>query len=156
MLRMVLLDAATLSPVVGPTDLANSFQAEPLGSEYSDGHFFIFHSTRGSFDVSAVDATTLAVARTGSISVAGSSLYSPHATPVGNGVFLAFSRSATELSYGWAPGNAVTTSPEIFPLTDMDFGKNVSAAGVAALDARHVAVVWSDGDVKAAIASCGP
>lgn len=156
MLRMVLLDAATLSAVVGPMDLPNSFQAEPLGSEYSDGHFFIFHSTRGTLDVSAVDATTLAVARTGSISVAGSSLYSPHLTPVGNGVFVAFSRSATALSYGWAPGNVATTSPEIFPLTDMDFGKNVSAAGVAALDARHVAVVWSDGDVKAAIASCGP
>jgi hypothetical protein len=46
-------------------------------------------------------------------------------------------------------------SAELVPLTDVDLGKAVSGAGAAPLDDKHVALAWVDGDVQAAIVSCG-
>lgn len=48
-----------------------------------------------------------------------------------------------------------STKPELFALTDAELGETVSGAGIAALDDRHIAAAWVDGDVKTAILTCG-
>jgi hypothetical protein len=152
---MALLDPATLSTVVGPVDLPDSFQTAPLAAAYSGGRFFVARTMRGSLDVSAVDGASLQQLRVAHVTVSSDSVLSPRLAAVGNGVLLMFSRSATRLSYGWAPASFDATAAEVFPLTDVDLGTAVSGAGIAALDAKHVAVSWVDGTVKAAILGCG-
>src|SRR6201999_1742264 len=118
--RLVLLDPASLSPVAGPVDLPGSFQTNPLAAAYSGGKFFVARSTRGTLDVSAVDATTLKELRVANISVGGDALLAARLIPVGNGVLLMFSRGATRLSFGWAPAAFDAAGDEVFPLTDVD------------------------------------
>jgi hypothetical protein len=155
-LRMVLLDPATLSTLVGPQDLPNSFQASPLAVAYSGGRFFVARSTRGAtLEISAIDAATLQELRVASISIGSGALLSPRLVPVGNGVLLVFSRGATRLSFGWAPASFDAVAPEVFPLTDVDLGTSVSGAGAAKLDDQHVGLSWVDGTVKAAVLGCG-
>jgi hypothetical protein len=155
-LRMVLLDPASLSMVLGPVDLSNSFQTLPLAAAYSGGKFFLVHTTRGTFDVTVLDATTLKELRQVNIPIGPDGLYSPRLVSVKNGVFLVFSRGATRLSYGFTRANYDSTKPELFALTEVELGENVSGAGIAALDDRHIAAAWVDGDVKTAILTCGP
>jgi hypothetical protein len=154
-LRLVLLDPASLSSVAGPVDLPSSFQAAPLSIAYSGGKFFVARTTRGTFDISAVDAATLKELRVAHIPLSADGLLSPRLVAVGSGVFVAFSRSATRLSFGWAPSSFDATAPEVFPLTDVDLGAKATAAGIAPLDDKHVAAAWADGNVEAAVITCG-
>ena len=54
------------------------------------------------------------------------------------------------VSFGWVKEDLSGG----FPLIDIFTGGS-SSAGVAAIDAKHAAVVWADSSVKGTIMTCG-
>lgn len=148
-----MLDPQLASVVAGPKDLTQKEDVWASAAAAGASSFFVAAVSNDGLTIRAHTIDPKSGNETATTTLGGntSNVLDVHAIALHGGWAVSFSRG-NRVAFAWAPESLA--SPWV--VTESLPGGSVGSASLAAIDAKHAAIAWTDGTVRAASVTCGP